>query len=505
MDATKIVNSLHPLERAVLPLLAKTSTFSDIVAESKLQDVEVMRALQWLQNKELIEIKEDLKEIVELDDNGKSYVKDSLPERRVLDALKKRQISINEVPEKANITQEELGICIGVLKQKAAIIIDRGVIDITGQGEKLLEKKSLEELFLEKLASVGHIELKNLADEERYAFETLKSRKRILKVSVKKLRSAYLTDLGKQISRRKIDAKAIEKLTPEMIKTGAWKRNDFRTYDIKINVPPLYGGRKQHYRKFLDGVRNKFQALGFKEMTGPLVESDFWDMDALYMPQFHSARDIHQAYYIKEPKLAKLDEKIVERVKKSHENGFGTGSTGWKYEFDVQRTRRMLLRTQGTACSARMLASKDLKIPGKYFGLTRCFRYDVIDATHNVDFYQTEGIVAEEGLNFRHLKGILKMFAEEFAQTSQIKIRPGYFPFTEPSAELHAKHPELGWIELGGSGIFRPEMTKALGVDVPVIAWGIGIDRIAMINLGIKDIRKLFSHDIDFLRKARFV
>ena len=150
-----------------------------------------------------------------------------------------------------------------------------------------------------------------------------------------------------------------------------------------------------------------------------------------------------------------------------------------------------------------MLASKDLKIPGKYFGITKCFRYDVIDATHLPDFYQTEGIVVEQGLSFGHLKGLLKMFAEEFAKSDTIKIRPAYFPFTEPSAELFAKHPDLGWVELGGAGVFRPELTAPLGVKEPVIAWGMGVDRIGMFNLGIKDIRDLYSHDLDTLKKVR--
>jgi phenylalanyl-tRNA synthetase alpha chain len=95
------------------------------------------------------------------------------------------------------------------------------------------------------------------------------------------------------------------------------------------------------------------------------------------------------------------------------------------------------------------------------------------------------------------------MFAKEFADTDEIKLVPAYFPFTEPSVELFAKHPELGWIELGGAGIFRPELTKPLGVRVPVIAWGMGIDRIAMFKLGIKDIRELFSHDLKVLRETK--
>ena len=288
-----------------------------------------------------------------------------------------------------------------------------------------------------------------------------------------------------------------------MLKDGSWKKKKFRSFDVQVNVPTINAGKKQHYRRFLDDLRIKFLSLGFNEMDGPLVESDFWDMDALYMPQFHSARDIHQAYYIKDPEFANLNDKLVKNVKEAHENGFNTGSKGWGYKFDIERTKRQLLRTQTTACSARKLASKDLKIPSKYFAIARCFRYDVIDATHLPDFNQVEGIIVEEGLNIRHLFGLLQMFAKEFAETTEIKLVPAYFPFTEPSVELFAKHPELGWIELGGAGIFRPELTSALGVNVPVIAWGLGIGRIAMFKLGLKDIRNLYSHDLEVLRKSK--
>jgi len=241
-------------------------------------------------------------------------------------------------------------------------------------------------------------------------------------------------------------------------------------------------------------------------MSGPLIESDFWDMDALFMPQFHSARDIHDAYYIKDAPRPDLPRKIVEKVRSVHENGGETGSKGWRYDFDVDQTHQSLLRTQTTACSARMLGSGNVKIPGKYFAVARNFRYDVIDATHLPDFNQTEGIILGEDLNFRHLVGLLQLFAREFADAQEVRIVPGYFPFTEPSAELFAKHPKLGWIELGGAGLFRPEVVEPLlGRYVPVLAWGLGIDRIAMLKLGLNDIRELFSHDVEFLRKSKVV
>ena len=319
--------------------------------------------------------------------------------------------------------------------------------------------------------------------------------------------NAELTDIGKKLLKEKLEEGLMEKITPSLIKTGAWKNKKFRRFDVKINVPSIFAGRKQHYRRFLEEVRQKFVALGFKEMTGPVVESDFWDMDSLYMPQFHSARDIHQGYYIKEPKYVKdLPENAVKNVKAAHENGFGTGSRGWRYDFDVKKTRRHILRTHDTSISARTLASRELKIPGKYFQIARCFRYDVIDATHLPDFNQVGGFVIEDGMNFGHLKALLKLFAKEFAETEEVRVKPSYFPFTEPSAELQAKHPEMGWIELAGAGIFRPELVKPLvGKEVPVIAWGVGLDRLAMFKLGVKDIRQLFSHDLEFLRNAKVV
>ena len=505
MDLRKLSESLNPSERKIIKVLDNFSSMQDIVKVTGLKDVEVMRALQWLSNKNIIKIMQEQKELAYLDENGIKYLKDGLPERRFLEAIGKNSL-IGEIKEKTNLSDEEVSVSLGVLKSKNAIDIkkDKEIsVSVTDQGKNLLKKNFPEENFLNENFPK---EISLLTQEEKFLLDNLRKRKKIVKVELSKITSAQITELGKKLIKEKIEDDLIEKATASLIKSGAWKGKKFRRFDVKINVPEIFAGRKQHYRSFLDEIRQKFVTLGFEAMKGPLVETDFWDMDALFMPQFHAARDIHQAYYIKEPKYAKLDEIIVEKVKQAHENGYGTESKGWRYKFDVKRTHRNMLRTQTTACSARMLASKNLKIPGKYFAIARNFRYDVVDATHLPDFNQTEGIVVEEGLNFRHLKSLLKMFAEEFAEAEEIKITPAYFPFTEPSAELHAKHPELGWIELAGSGILRPEVVKPLvGREVPVLAWGIGIDRIAMFKLGIKDIRQLFSHDLNFLRSVKAV
>ena len=240
-------------------------------------------------------------------------------------------------------------------------------------------------------------------------------------------------------------------------------------------------------------------------MRGGLVETEFWNMDALYMPQTHPARDIHDVYFIKDPKFAQeIEQPYFTNVAKTHEDGGKTSSKGWEYKFDKNKARQLILRSQGTVLSARMLASGP-EIPGKYFAIARCFRYDKVDATHLADFFQVEGIVLSKHANFKTLLGLLTLFAREIARAEQIKFAPAYFPFTEPSVEIHIKHPKLGWYELGGAGIFRPEVTIPLGVNVPVLAWGLGVDRMAMMAMGINDIRELFSRDLDFIRSSRMV
>ncbi len=277
----------------------------------------------------------------------------------------------------------------------------------------------------------------------------------------------------------------------------------FRKFNISLKPGRLVHGKFHAYRQYVDFLKHRMVALGFREMVGSVVETEFWDMDALFMPQFHSAREIHDVYFLKEPRCAReISEPFLSNVAKAHQHGVEGGKRGWGYNFDREKCRRLVLRSQTTALSARTLASNP-QIPGKYFGIARCFRYDQVDASHAPDFFQVEGIVLDPKANFRALLGLLEVFATEIAMAKEIKFVPAYFPFTEPSVEVHMKHPKLGWMELGGAGIFRPEVCEPLGIDVPVLAWGLGTDRMAMVALQVNDIRDLCSSDLDFLRMSR--
>ena len=503
--ADNVVGSLHRLERAVLPALKEYNSPEDISEKTKLKIVEVMRALNWLKGKKLVKITEQSIRLVQLEDNGRTYRHKGLPEKRFLNAVKKGRVRLTRLMKKTGLSREEVNASIGILRKNDLIKVEKNeetVFEITLAGKEKIKKEFPEQLLLKKLDKPRVLEF--FDEKGKAIIQTLDARRKILRIEEKKAVTAELTEEGNAAAANVRPGEGVvDRLTPEMIKTGNWK--GLRSYNLESAVPKLHFGKKQPYRRFLDDVRARLVALGFKEMSGPIVESEFWNMDALFMPQFHSARDIHDVYYVKEPKYAKnLPMDVVRRVKSMHEKGL-PGGRGWGYKFDFAKTARHVLRSHDTSISPRTLSSPELQIPGKYFQIARCFRCDVIDATHNADFDQIGGFVVDDKLNLKHLFGVLRMLAKEFCGTDEVRVVPSYFPFTEPSAALYAKHPVMGWIELAGAGIFRQEMTWPLKVKKPVIAWGIGLGRVAMFKLGITDIRQLYSHDLGFLRNARVI
>ncbi len=510
MQPKDIAQNLHPLEAKALPAIAKHGKLPEIEKASGLKEVEAMRAAQWLENKGLVKIESVAVETVSLDKNGVAYAKDGLPERRFIkevDPVEPK--SVGRIAKETGLSEEEVSVTIGVLKKKAAIELVKekdGTLNIilTTHGQQVKDKPFFEEKFLESLKQPRDVS--SLKDEERFALQSLRKRKDIVRVEAGKDRTFSLTDLGKKVAKVAIKVEATsDSLTPNMLKSGSWKGKTFRRYDTSINVPKVTGGKRQAYSEFLHKVRLKLVEMGFIEMTGPIIETEFFNFDALFQPQNHPARTWSDTYRIVSPKQGDLPPKrIVDAVKAAHENGGRTGSKGWQYAWDPEIAKQLMPRAHDTAISPRYLSGHagKLTIPGRYFSIVRCYRPDVIDATHGVEFSQLGGFVIGSSLNFRHLLGLLKSFAAEFTGAEEFKFFPDYFPFTEPSVQISAKHPEFGWMELCGAGIFRPEVTEPLGIKEPVIAWGFGIDRLAMMKLAINDIRQLFSHDLKFLREA---
>jgi len=500
-EIKKLIEGLHPLERKVLPVLASSKDFETIISKTGLKDVEVMRALQWLENKGALKIKKELKETIVLDKNGEEYAKSGLPEKRLLKVLNDVGVELNAAAKKAGIKPEEIGISLGVLKKKAAIVMDGKLLRISDPGQKLLEKESFEEKLIGKL-SKGGVEVSSLKDEEKFAYENLKKRKQIIKTMPLKLVSVELTDIGKKKSKAKIsDTKTSDRLTPAMLKTGSWKGKKFRRYDVKINVPKISGGKRHFVSQSVDYIKKIWVEMGFKEMAGNMVQTAFWDLDSLFVPQDHPARQMQDTFYLKEPSKGKLPS-LWKKVKEVHENGGDTGSKGYGGKWSEEDAMKNMLRTHTTVLSAQTISKlKKEDLPAKFFSVGKVFRNEAVDWKHIFEFYQVEGIVIDPDANMRNLKGYLKEFFGKMG-FPDVRIRPGHFPYTEPSAEVDVWHPEKKeWVELGGAGIFRPEVVKPLlGIEVPVLAWGLGMGRTILEYFDITDLRDLYKNDLKQIR-----
>ena len=504
MELDKLAATLHPLERAVLPVLKKFSDFDSVVKHSNLSEVEVMRALQWLENKGLVSVKVDLKEIIHLEENGMQYFQHGLPERRFLRILHKNSLSLKDIEEKAKLSKEELNISIGILRQQQAISFDKNIVSLTENGRKFMDKETLEESLIKRLFD-NPVSIKDLSKEERFAFDNLRKRKSIVSCDIKKMRTIRLTETGKKIIEIKPGSGVLERLTPEVLRSNSWKDKQFRHYDVSINVPKVYGARRHFVNQAVDYIRRIWLELGFTEMKGTLIQTSFWDLDALFVPQDHPARDMQDTFYIKDPRFGRLPQELAKRVKEVHENGGDTGSLGWRNKWSSEIARENLLRTHTTVLSAQTIAKlKTSDLPAKFFSVKKVFRNETLSWKHLFELNQVEGIVVDPDANFNHLLGYLKRFFAKMG-FDDVRIRPGHFPYTEPSAEVDVWHPEKKkWVELGGSGVFRPEVTKTLiGTEVPVLAWGLGMERSIMEYYQIKDIRELYRNDLKQLREMK--
>lgn len=418
-----------------------------------------------------------------LTEEGEEYLRNGLPERnlvKLLDSLPQKTATIGKIADKI----------------KNFSIALKWALDknwVSKEGEQLTLLKIPEETEEEK--TLKKIHQGKVVDEN------------ILKVLIERNLVVRITEVYKKTEEAlKKAGNVIDELTHDIIITGLWKGRKFKPVKVtavkKLDLTKITPGKRQPYNQFLQEIRRKLIELGFKEVSGQTIVTEFWNFDALYQSQTHSSRDWTQTYSLKYPKYGKLPNKrIVERVRAAHEYGWKTGSTGWGYKWNPKKASQLMPIAHDTAISPMILSSKELEIPGKYFQIVRCYRPDVIDATHGVEFNQMGGFVIAEDLNFKHLLGLLKQFAIEFTGAKEVKFFTDYYPFTESSVQISVKHPEMGWIEMAGAGMFREELTKPLGVDVPVIAWGFGIDRLAMFKLGISDIRQLFTQNLEWLRK----
>ncbi|MBU0635547.1 phenylalanine--tRNA ligase subunit alpha [Candidatus Micrarchaeota archaeon] len=481
MNLETLIQQLSAIERNTLQALAngEWQSLSQLVEKTGLPKDSIRRSMEWLNEKKLVEAQGQTKTNLEFSVSGKKALENGLPEIRFLEWVKKNSPNHIETAKKnSGLSEKEFNIGLGWNKKHNFVSVVKGTLTATGLDE--------EQEFLEKIE-----ERKNAL----YSFE-----------QKKELNSGFETEfLQRGLLSKKIAVERKIRLNTQGTQTiPLLSKIKTRSYNIRDPVPELLVGKKQPYIQFLNQIRRRLTELGFVEMDSPLVTQEFYNFDVLFQPQNHPARSWTDTYQLKQPQKGKLPHpKIVKSIKVMHETGGVSASNGWQYAWEEEIAKRLMPAAHGTAHSARQLV-KGIQMPGKYFSIARCYRPDVIDATHLSEFTQLDGFIVGK-LNFRHLLGMLKQFALEFAGTKEVRFAPAYYPFTEPSCQLIVKHPKLGWMEVAGAGLFRPEMIENLGIKGQALAWGIGIDRLAMIRLGINDVRQLFSDDLAWLRKQPMV
>lgn len=460
-------------------------------------EVEIMGAASWLESKGMAVITEETERFLVLADER--AVTEGLPERVAIRCIDAAGGSMDMAALADAMPGGADKIAVGWLKRKGLADIvkdgDSKSLVLTDKGRATLAEEMPDEALLRRL-SEGQVPE---AEADKALVKDLKGRQGMIAEKVVTERTVELTDLGKEAAASGIELRPqVTDVTDRIIQSGEWRDAEFRKYDIQTFAPTVTPAKKHPLSRLGAQVRRLFTDMGFTEMSSEYVQPAFWNLDVLYTPQDHPARDLQDTFYLENPPSIHVDdEDLVAMVKAIHENGGDAGSTGWGGEWSREKAEAALLRTHSTVSSIKYLAAHP-DAPQKAFSISRIFRKESIDATHLPEFTQIEGIIVDENADFNMLISIIREFYARMG-FDQIRIRPAYFPYTEPSLELEVFF-NGKWMELGGAGIFRPEVLAPFGINNPVLAWGFGFERLAMLKWNIRDIRDLYISDLDNLK-----
>ena len=497
---------MSDLRSSILQILSKdtSSSFESMVVsqENNWEHNEVVGALRSLEALEMVALESKDIERWKVSEEGREYARNGLPEIQVLNVVRSTDGCTSETLNDKLGALAKIGM--GAAMKAGLVRMDKASNTIVvGDNAKSDSSYSLSDA----LATVSSLAEKESADVieakvSKSMLDDLKKRKLVNKVKI----VYYIVSRGVQFSTE--IQKSETTLTVDMVqKSNLWKSVSFKKYNLNALGADITGGSLHPLMKVRTEIRNILMNMGFEEMpTNRYMESSFWNFDSLFQPQQHPARDAHDTFFIESPAQAnEIPSDYLERVKAMHEVG-GAGSIGWRYDWSEEESRKNILRTHTTAVSARVLyeIGQEYKKTGSFrprkcFSIDRVFRNESLDATHLAEFHQVEGFVVDYGLNLGNLIGEIKEFFRRMGM-EQLSFKPAYNPYTEPSMEIFAFHPGLGKrIEIGNSGIFRPEMLAPMGFpeNVSVIAWGLSVERPTMIKYGISNIRDLFGHKMD--------
>ena len=461
-------------------------------SELSLSPEQVRGSLQRLRAKHLATVEEEHRVALHLTPRGESARRDGLPERRFLAALARAGGELTpDAAASIGLDETERSAAIGILRRRR-VLADG--LPFRLAGATTAPDPLPEETVLAQVARGD--------DDVDEAIVAALERRGLVRTERRSIKRWAPSEEGRRLALEADDEVLLGSVTPDLLASGGWRDHRFRPYDVRAPVPYRGGARPNPYSLWLEEFEEILVGLGFEQALGPLLETEFWNNDVLFMPQDHPARSIHDALSVDGVRGRAPPAELLARVAAVHEGRAMPGDDrpigpGWGTPYDPAVAARPVLRSQTTAVSARFLAARP-KPPFRMYSLDRNYRREEVDARHGIEFAQCEGILGEEGTSMRELIGVFRALAEAIG-IREMKIRPSYFPFTEPSVEGYVRHPRLGWIEIFPGGLFRPEVLRPLGVEVPVAAWGIGIGRLALVALGRNDLRELYDDDLEHL------
>ena len=459
---------LHDIEKKIIDSLQKKSeqTPEQLSESTELSIDQIRRGIEWLRLKELAQVKESSKVEISLGQNGIDAFKNGLPERKLMDLIKDGPKTFDEV--RTILSGAGFNAAIANAKKNGWVKIDKN-----DSGSKISVKEKSIETPEEKLISlVGEKSIPEEQIENKLALKFLLQRPDYIIQNTEKSKTVSLTEKASNIDSTISTSGAI---------------------DVEANVPMVFAARTHPLKDTIDEIREIFVKLGFSEIQGALTQSSFWNFDALFTPQDHPARELQDTFYLENIKSEKpATPRQIKQVSTSH-------SENWRYNWQLSESQKMVLRTHTTCVTIKYLAEKKPD-EARVFSLGRVFRNEKVSYKHLVEFNQIEGIVVGNNTTLRDLMGIQKEFYKQLGLT-KIKFWPTFFPYTEPSLQTMVYNEKLGkWVELFGMGIFRSEVTRPLGIKKPVLAWGGGIERIAMLKYDLDDVREFYNNNLNWLR-----
>lgn len=496
------MDKVSPYSRKTLRAMArlKEADLEKLASESGLTVDQTRKAVEELKEKGLVEVKVKVRKIVYPGSKLKS-LGNKLPERIIVEKLKEigGEAEIEELRRNVQIPNDDFSAGLGKAIEKGLIKLEKR------NGERWLflarDEEMGDEKLISKLVKAKKLDVSALSKDELSWLNSLVKRPEMIEFMVKREERVKIKSEGVKVARELREVETVSQLTRELIKSGKWREVTFEGYDLNAKSYQIYGGRSHPLREVIKEIREIFLEMGFEEINDSLIQLAFWNFDALFQPQDHPARDMQDTFYLESPAKRELTElDVVERVKETHLNGWITGSTGWGGSWRHEEACKLVLRTHTTVATIKKVYETGNK-PLKAFIIGSVFRNEKMDYKHSAEFHQVDGIVIDRRANVRQLMGILKEFYNRLG-LKRVRFMPSYFPYTEPSIQTSVYVEKLrDWVELAGMGIFRPEVTKPLGVDWPVLAWGCGVERIVMIKYDVSDIRELYRCDIGWLRR----